>query len=459
MVQIFKIWSRNCVKLPEPSPQPPIMRYKQLFTLVAIASLSLQTQAKWSKLPAVEAKPVSTATILAGTTVYDSKGLDPANALLMGDPVRAVNLPSGQSEVSLKFIKQSIVKGSSFVNDGAEGKVAMATSSDGKTWSPVASRVFSASDRLVKLDGGTAQGRFLRMQFDLVRGGAIRGFQSMGNLTDGNYTVTQNSDGTGAPVNFAAGIGGGRLLYVSPELFGSRSDAARTNVIEFPESDEKYRTAVYDLGQVRTLNEFGSVHSPRPVRFSVYAFENLPEKEDWRGRLAFDPTVFDTTEPVAKGEDAAGSGMVKIKPRKEVKSRYIALRWEPDFNPPAFTSYSTSITGAGNVTCTNDGVTVTTTTDAKGNIVTTVTSNGETTLVITVDSNGNVTVTGSDAGPGASGPSGGAGDTADSGDAGSPATINGVTIGAPSASGAGLGGPSQEQNNNGPGEPGNGSDD
>lgn len=458
MVQIFKIWSGNCVKFPEPSP-PPIMRYKQLFTLVAIASLSLQTQAKWSKLPAVEAKPVSSATILAGTTVYDSKGLDPANALLMGDPVRAVNLPSGQSEVALKFVKQSVVKGASFVNEGSEGKVAMTTSTDGKTWSPIANRVFSSSDRLVQIDGGSAQGRYLRLQFDLVRGGAIRGFQSLGTLTDGNYTVTQNSDGTGAPVNFAAGIGGGRLLYVSPELFGSRNDAARSNVIEFPESDEKYRTAVYDLGQVRTLNEFGSVHSPRPVRFSVYAFENLPEKEDWRGRLAFDPTVFDSTEPVAKGEDAAGTGMVKIKPRKEVKSRYIALRWEPDFNPPAFTSYSVSITGAATVTCNSDGVTVTTTTDANGNIVTTVSANGQTNLVITVDAQGNVTVSGSDAGPGASGPSVNVNDTADTGDSGSPATINGVTIGAPSASGAGLGGPGQDTENNGPSEPGNGSND
>lgn len=413
------------------------MRYTHLFTLVALASLTLQTQAKWSRLPAVEEKPVSIAGILSGTTVYDSKGLDPANALLLGDPVKSVNLPSGQSEASLKFAKQSVLKGLSFVNDGIEGKIALSTSADGNSWTPVDSQVFTPSDRLVKLNGGASQGRYLRMQFNLVRGGVIRSFQAIGTATDANYTVTQNADGTGAKVNFAAGIGGGRLLYISPELYGSRNDAVKSNVLEFPESDEKYRTAVYDLGQVRTLSEFGSVHSPRPVRFSVYAFDSLPEKEDWRGRLAFDPSVFDTAEPVAKAEDASGSGMVKAKLNKTVKSRYIALRWEPDFNPPAFTAYSVSITGAANVTYSGNGVTVTTTTDASGNAVTTVEANGQVNLTITVDKNGNVTVTGSDAGPGANGPTVNVNET----EIEEPTTFNGVIVGAPSANGAGLGGP------------------
>ncbi|MEN3941359.1 hypothetical protein WJU23_08705 [Prosthecobacter sp. SYSU 5D2] len=419
------------------------MRHKYLFTLVALASLTIQAQAKWSKLPAVDEKPVSIATVFSGTSIHESKGFNPANALLMGDPVKPVNLASGKSEAILKFAKQSIIKSVSFVNDGIEGKVALSTSTDGSAWSPVDNKVFSPSDRLIQLNGGASQGRFLRMQFDLVRGGVIRSFQAIGSSTDANYTVTQNADGTGAPVNFAAGMGGGRLLYISPELYGSRNDAVKSNKLEFPESDEKYRTAVYDLGQVRTLNEFGSIHSPRPVRFSVYAFDNLPEKEDWRGRLAFDPTVFDSSEPVAKAEDTTGSGFLKAKPGKTVKSRYIALRWEPDFNPPAFNAYSVSITGAASVTYSGNGVTVTTETDAEGNSVSTVSVNGQTNLVITVDANGNVTVTGSDAGPGADGPSVDVNGT-ETGQSGEAATINGVTIGAPSASGAGLAGPEQQ---------------
>jgi hypothetical protein len=119
------------------------------------------------------------------------------------------------------------------------------------------------------------------------------------------------------------------------------------NKFAFPESDERYRTLIYDLGQVRIMNEFGSVHSPRPVRFEVFAFEKLPEKEDWRGRLAFNPTDFQQREPVAAAEDTRGLGYLKAKPKSTVKSRYLALRWEPDFNPPSFGVSAPAITGSG----------------------------------------------------------------------------------------------------------------
>lgn len=69
---------------------------------------------------------------------------------------------------------------------------------------------------------------------------------------------------------------------------------------DFPESNEKYRTIIYDLGTPRMLSEFGSVHSPRPVRLEVYAFDQLPDKEDWRGRTSFDPKVFESSTPVCE---------------------------------------------------------------------------------------------------------------------------------------------------------------
>ena len=104
---------------------------------------------------------------------------------------------------------------------------------------------------------------------------------------------------------------------------------------------------IYDLGQARTLTEIGSVHSPRPVRLLAYAFEDkLPEKEDWRHRRSFDPAVFDTMKPVAVAEDARGVGYIKAKLAKSIRARYVALRWEPDFNPPGFSVSGVSI-GAG----------------------------------------------------------------------------------------------------------------
>jgi hypothetical protein len=349
--------------------------------------------AKWSRIPSADKRPVNMSLVSAGTTVTSASGMTPSAGLVLGDPLRPIRVAGGNSEAILKLVRQSYVEKASFVSEGLEGSVSASISTDGKAWKNETKQVFTATDRLITLSMGIAQGRYVRLQFDLVRGGVIRSFQLLGSHSDANYKVSQTENGKGAKVNFASGIGGGRLIYINPEDFSARNMAASTG-LSFPESDEKYRTAVYDLGQVRSLTEFGSLHSPRPVRMSVYAFETLPEKEDWRGRLAFDPGALDTAQPVASAEDAAGTGVIQVKTRTAVKARYVALRWEPDFNPPAFDVITTVLSGLGITSFGSGGATVETTTDANGNTVYTVTMNGET-MQITVDADGNITTSGS----------------------------------------------------------------
>lgn len=317
-------------------------------TLLLSACFITLAAAKWSRLPGSEKVPVNMSLSSAKAVVSDSHGISDSNNLVVGDPTSPIRLASGKSDAVIKFANQSVVNSASFVSDGLEGKVAASISADGKAWSNLTSAVFSPADRQITLSTGTAQGRYLRLQFEIVRGGTIRGFKVFGSDTDADYTFEQNADNSGPMVNLASGIGGGRLIYISPETLASRNEAVRSGSIDFPESDEKYRTAVYDLGQVRTLAEFGSTHSARPVRLSVYTFEVLPEKEDWRGRLTFDPTVFDTLEPAAKAEDPNGEGYIKIKTKSAVKTRYIAMRWEPDFNPPNFNVSGVNVGAHGN---------------------------------------------------------------------------------------------------------------
>jgi len=330
------------------------MKKTPVYTLLAVAGLASFAIAKWSRLPGTDSTPVNMSTPSNGAVLSSSNGIPQAQGFVIGDTLKPITLAAGKSEAVIKFTKQAVIKSASFVNDGIEGKVATSTSSDGKEWNSLSSAVFSPADRFVSMDTGAAQGRYLRLQFELIRGGSIRNFEAFGNDSGSDYTVTQPEDGSGSPINFAGGLGGGRLIYMSPEDYGRRNETASSSKLEFPESEEKYRTAVYDMGQVRTMDEFGSVHSARPVRLSVYTFDSLPEKEDWRGRLAFDPTIFDTTEPVATGEDAQGQGVVKIKPKKLIKSRYVALRWEPDFNPPGFTVGGAVISGKGKIKPNNE---------------------------------------------------------------------------------------------------------
>lgn len=342
------------------------MKPKHTLIALVLATVAVPAIAKWSRLPTLEKRPTSISTVLSGTTILESTRIGKPNHLILADPLKPVALSAGKSSATLKLSRQSVVQSLSFVSEGLEGRVSLALSTDGKAWNPSANSAFTPLDRLVKMSAGAAQGRYLRLDFDLVSGGNLRSFQVLGTDTDANYTVKQNEDGSGAPVNFAAGIGGGRILYINPELYGARGDAARLGRLEFPESSDKYRTAVYDFGQVRTLKEFGSVHSPRPVRLSIFAFDELPETEDWRGRLTFDDSVFDTTEPVATVEDRKGTGTVKATPKKAVVARYIAMRWEPDFNPPGFTVEDVSIAGSGDVSYQNGDTKVETTGDGAG---------------------------------------------------------------------------------------------
>ena len=391
------------------------MRKAPAYTLIATVCLLPLALAKWARLPGIDKKPVSMGLVLNGTIVEKASGIDGQNNLILGDPVKPVKLAAGKSEAVIKFVRQSLVKSASFVNDGLEGKVEAGLSTDGKAWSTQGSAVFSPADRLVKLDLGAAQGRYLRLQFQVVRSGTIRGLQIFGADNESNYTVTQNDDGSGAPVNFASGIGGGRLIYLNPEQYSSRGEAIASSQLSFPESDEKYRTAVYDLGQIRSLKEFSSVHSSRPVRLNVYTFDVLPEKEDWRGRLAFDASALENATPVASAEDTQGSGHLTIKPDKPVKTRYVAMRWEPDFNPPAFEVFNFNIGGAAVTVYNNTGFSATSSTNSSGNPVVTVTDSSGNTATITIMPNGDVvtqgftgsTGTGGDAGGGQGGGSGG----------------------------------------------------
>jgi hypothetical protein len=308
--------------------------------LLLIASMP-HAQAAWQKVSNVEKRPVEMAIdVIPGTKVSSSKGIGNAEALISDDPTEAVTVSVGISGAVIQMQGQRLVESVVFVNDALEGKATLSGSTDNKTWTNLGHTLFTPADRNVSLAFAGVQIRYLKFDLELSKAGTLRNFQVYGGDVDKDYEITQNSSGQGGRmVNVAHGLGGSRVIYVHPspnrDPEVTRLTKAGTK-FDFPESDEKYRTVIYDLGQTRTLSEFGSVHSPRPVRLEVYAFNELPEKEDWKGRLSFDPSVFESTQPVVSKEDAQGLGYIKVKTQKPVKARYVALRWEPDFNPPNF---------------------------------------------------------------------------------------------------------------------------
>ena len=339
-------------------------------TIVILGSLLTagSIQAKWSRIPIIKEKPVNTISGPASNASLDSSsGFGRVDAILSSDITASSTVSAGKSFVLINLGKPVLISSSSFVNDGIEGRATLSASADKNGWAVLEEKVFSAADRTVEFKFAGMQAKFVKLELALSKGGVIRYLQFFGAASDKGYAVKQSADGKGGkPADLINGLGGARVVYAAPRPANGLDTAVTYNKFSFPESDEKYRTIIYDFGQLRILNEFASVHSPRPVRFEVFAFDNLPEKEDWRGRMAFDPNDFGNVSPVAVAEDTRGLGSLKAKPAKPVKTRYLALRWEPEFNPPDF-----QCTGA-----------------AEGNVINIVTTN----TVIVTNSDGSKTV-------------------------------------------------------------------
>jgi len=322
--------------------------FSTLSFLIAL-SIASPSMAAWQRLPSVSKRPVEMAVAsMNGTKIASSSGIGQVQSLISDNPIDSSTISAGNAEAVIDAGRQTLFEVATFTNDDTEGKVSISASADNSNWIAVGQAVYSAADRSVSVNFAGIQAKFVKVQWELSKGGTIRNFQLFGGETDNDFAMSQNASGTGGEtLNMAAGMGGARIIYAHPNPSGSTEKGVNYNSFEFPESDEKYRTVIYDLGTVRIMNQFGSVHSPRPVRFEVYAFNDLPEKADWRGQKSFDPTAFDTMTPVAKAEDARGVGYIRVKPDHAVKARYVALRWEPDYNPPGFSVGGTTIGGSG----------------------------------------------------------------------------------------------------------------
>ena len=334
------------------------LRMKPLLLTFSLAALVFASSANaaWQRLGGTDRRPVDIASKTARVaSIASSKAVGQPENLITDDVTLSSKVGAGASEVVIAFSRQTVIDVVSIVNDGAEGSFSVEVSIDNQKWVPLKQVVFTAADQSLFSKFAGAQVKYLKLQLDLSKGGSLRALNVYGVDSDLDYKISEPTPAQpSTPVNVGGGIGGTRIIYINPSPVQGDEVASKYGRFEFPESPDRFRTVIYDFGTQRTLTEFGSVHSARPVRFSAYVFEKeLPEKEDWRGRKSFDPTVFESMKPVATADDVRGVGYIKAKLQKSVRARYIALRWEPDFNPPAFGVFDTNVV-ASDVTSSYD---------------------------------------------------------------------------------------------------------
>jgi hypothetical protein len=306
------------------------MKSSHFLAFAALLGLSGTVSAAWTRLPYVDSTPVNLAAkSVAGTKILASTGVENSAALISGDPASSAHLAAGKSECTIQLAGQQVLEIVCFTNDGVEGKVTCAGSPDEKNWTTLGRETFAAGDRLVAVTFASAQAKYLSISVESAQGGSIRALKVYGAGTSKDYVLKNSSDGP--PANLAGGAGGAHAIYAYPAPSNVGELGAPENVFKFPSTGDKYRTIVYDLGTPRTIREFSTAYSQHPVRLEVFAFQDLPEKKDWRGKLTLDPAIFDETRPVASGEDARGVGHIKLIPGKPVLAQYVALRFEPNY--------------------------------------------------------------------------------------------------------------------------------
>lgn len=285
--------------------------------------------ASWPRLPSAGTQPVDLAnSAIPGTVVSSSQGIGNASALLGADPVDGANVPVGASEVVIRLAKQYTINTARFLSDGVAGKVTVSGSADGNQWTGLGQMEITGSDRLVPVSFAGAQVKFVKLSIQASQNGVVRSLALYGSAKSSDFHLKFSESSNASSLNLADGVGGARVIYAYPTPTNAGEREASTNVFHFPASGEKYRTIIYDLSAPRKMKQFTATYTATPVRLEVFAFNQLDEKKDWRGKLAFDAALLDSATPVAAGQDARGLGNIKLTPSKQVQARYVVLRFE-----------------------------------------------------------------------------------------------------------------------------------
>lgn len=309
------------------------MNTAKILSLLAVLGSLGHAEAAWTRLPTSAPRPIDLASeVLPSTSVVASENITGSDALLSSDATKLASLGSGKASVTIQLIGQQLIDTVTFVNSSSSGAVTVSGSSTlSGGWVSLGQATFSTSDVNVPIIFSGTTVRYVRLTFDVSKPGSIATLSVTGVATE-PVIKKSASDGNGASsavsVNLASAIGGAKAIYAHPTPTNVGEKDFMVNVMKFPRSNEKYQTIIYDLGTTRTIREFSTAFSKRPTRLEVYAFKDLPEKQDWRGKLTLDPAIFTETAPVAIGSDTRGLGRIKLIPTQPISARYVALRYQ-----------------------------------------------------------------------------------------------------------------------------------
>ena len=189
------------------------------FSLVAVMAITAAAPAAWQRIGSIEHRPVNVACdVINGVKVASSSGIGQPENLVSTDVASSSRVEAGASEVIFDLGHLASINLASLVNDGAEGRVALSASVDQKAWNNLGQSVFTPADREVLVKFATSQAKYVRLQFDLSKGGTTRSLAVYGTATERDFDF-----GNAEPTTITDGLGNAQVIYVDPNPSGSIS--------------------------------------------------------------------------------------------------------------------------------------------------------------------------------------------------------------------------------------------
>jgi hypothetical protein len=214
-----------------------------------------------------------------------------AAALLCDDPTVGYGLANGATTVMVSLPNIENVESLGFLNNGARGTVAIATSNaqlpaDSPQWHNAGQQELSAG--AVKTKIGPSEAKYVKLTFNVTQPGRIAGFGLYSTQAVADFTMPRPRkvalEGKSENValitsNLTDVHAKARALYVSS---GAETKDANKMIDNQPTTsfafagDDANPIAIFDLGKETTLRRLSALYSPRKGNVEFYVLKSLP---------------------------------------------------------------------------------------------------------------------------------------------------------------------------------------
>jgi hypothetical protein len=325
--------------------------------------------ARYSLGAQIEVTPKAAAKLQLSSMSQDSNAA--AAALLCDDPTVGYGLADGATTVMVSLPNIENVESLAFLNHGARGSVAIATSNvqlpaDSPQWHSAGQQELGAG--AVKAKIGPSEAKYVKLAFNVTQPGRIAGFGLYSTPAVSDFTmprprraaVESNPENVGLiTANLTDVHAKARALYVSS---GAETKDANQMIDSQPATsftfaaDDTNPIAIIDLGKETKLRRLSALYSPRKGNVDFYVLKSLPiatqSESDQLNAAALQKgapagqtpaataatelvqnvrltdAAFANLKPVGSVANNEGEGRASID-FPETSGRYVMARWSP----------------------------------------------------------------------------------------------------------------------------------